>query len=394
MDNIVIKAEGLKKEYYIYERPVDRLKEIFLKKKKHRAFNALGPINIQIKKGETIGIIGENGAGKSTFLKLVSGVIEPLSGNIEVKGKVSAILELGTGFNPEFTGRENVLLNGTLLGLTTQEIMNRMNAIEKFADIGEFFDMPVKTYSTGMYLRVAFSLAVNVDADIVVIDEALAVGDGLFEKKCIDRIWELKKNGVTILFCSHSLYTISNFCDRVMWLKEGHIEKIGETKSVISMYEDYLREKEKLQDESDNIRMRTNSEIKIAEIKKIEVRRNGDEVIDLLEYNSDIEVIISFEVYEDRFVQVGFAIDRNDGLCCYADIMQKSGIEFLKGSGSKTVRLFFEKFQLLGGTYKFVVFLLDETGICIYDKKESNFFMINTKDKEWGVCYLPHRWEI
>jgi len=275
MDNIVIKAEGLKKEYYIYERPVDRLKEIFLKKKKHRAFNALGPINIQIKKGETIGIIGENGAGKSTFLKLVSGVIEPLSGNIEVKGKVSAILELGTGFNPEFTGRENVLLNGTLLGLTTQEIMNRMNAIEKFADIGEFFDMPVKTYSTGMYLRVAFSLAVNVDADIVVIDEALAVGDGLFEKKCIDRIWELKKNGVTILFCSHSLYTISNFCDRVMWLKEGHIEKIGETKSVISMYEDYLREKENLQHNRDRMVKKIEIESKIAEIKNIEIKENG-----------------------------------------------------------------------------------------------------------------------
>jgi len=394
MDNIVIKAEGLKKEYYIYERPVDRLKEIFLKKKKHRAFNALGPINIQIKKGETIGIIGENGAGKSTFLKLVSGVIEPLSGNIEVKGKVSAILELGTGFNPEFTGRENVLLNGTLLGLTTQEIMNRMNAIEKFADIGEFFDMPVKTYSTGMYLRVAFSLAVNVDADIVVIDEALAVGDGLFEKKCIDRIWELKKNGVTILFCSHSLYTISNFCDRVMWLKEGHIEKIGETKSVISMYEDYLREKENLQHNRDRMVKKIEIESKIAEIKNIEIKENGFPIEGSLQHGSNVEVIINFDVYQDEYVHVGFAVDRNDGLCCYANSMHMQGEKPFRGADSKNVKIVFEKFPLLGGTYKFVIFLLDETGICIYDRKESGMFKINTKDKEWGVCYLPHKWEI
>jgi teichoic acid transport system ATP-binding protein len=394
MTDFIIKVEGLLKEYHIYDKPVDRLKEIFSRKTRHRAFKALGPLDIQIRKGETLGIIGENGAGKSTFLKLVARVIEPSFGNIDVYGKVSAILELGTGFNPEFTGRENVLLNGTLLGLTTQEIMKRMNAIERFADIGEFFDMPVKTYSTGMYLRVAFSLAVNVDADIIVIDEALAVGDGLFEKKCIDRIWELKRNNVTILFCSHSLYTISNFCDRVMWLKEGKIEQLGETKYVISMYEDYMREKENLLQKPDVVKHNINNEIKIAEIRKIEIRKDGKEVVDQIEHGSDVELIIDFEIYEDRFVQVGFAVDRNDGLCCYANSMQKSGISPFKGLGSRTARLFFERFPLLGGVYKFVIFLLDETGICIYDRKESNFFKVNVKDKEWGVCFLPHKWEI
>lgn len=394
MENIVIKAEELQKEYYIYDKPADRLKEIFLKKKRHKAFKALGPINIEISKGETLGIIGENGAGKSTFLKLVAGVIEPLSGRIDVYGKVSAILELGTGFNPEFTGRENVLLNGTLLGLTLDEINNRIDDIANFAEIGDFFDMPVKTYSTGMYLRVAFSLAVNVDADIIVIDEALAVGDGFFEKKCIDRIWELKRKGVTILFCSHSLYTISNFCNRVMWLKEGHIEKIGETKSVISMYEDYLREKEKRQHNKAQIAKELEIEGKIAEIKRIEIKENGFAIKDTLQHGSNIEVIIDFDVYQDKFVYVGFAVDRNDGLCCYANSMHMQEKNPFSGAGLKTAKIFFEKFPLLGGTYKFVIFLLDETGICIYDRKESNLFKINTKDKEWGVCYLPHKWDI
>ncbi len=394
MDDIIIKAKGLEKEYYIFERPVDRLKEIFFKQKRHRAFKALGPVNIEIKKGETLGIIGENGAGKSTFLKLVAGVIEPLSGKIEVNGKVSAILELGTGFNPEFTGRENVLLNGTLLGLTLDEINSKIDDIANFAEIGDFFDMPVKTYSTGMYLRVAFSLAVNVNADIVVIDEALAVGDGLFEKKCIDRIWELKRNGVTILFCSHSLYTISNFCDRVMWLKEGRIEKIGETKSVISMYEDYLREKENIQHRKAQIVKKVNVESKIAEIKNIEIKENGLPVKDLLQHGANVEVTIKFDVYQDKFVHVGFAIDRNDGLCCYASSMHMQEEKPFRGFGSKSVKIFFEKFPLLGGTYKVVIFLLDETGICIYDRKESDMFKINTEDKEWGVCYLPHKWEI
>lgn len=394
MDDYIVKADELKKEYFIYDKPADRLKEIFTKQKRHRKFNALGPINVKVRKGETLGIIGENGAGKSTFLKLVAGVIEPTSGIIEVSGKVSAILELGTGFNPEFTGRENVLLNGTLLGLTVDEINSRMNDIIKFADIGEFFDMPVKTYSTGMYLRVAFSLAVNVNADIIVIDEALAVGDGLFEKKCIDRIWELKRNGVTILFCSHSLYTISNFCDKVMWLKEGKIEQLGETKSVISMYEDYLREKEEINENKNNSIESKGLELKIAEVKNIEIRDNGHLIIDSVKHGSNIEVKVDFEIYEDRYVYVGFAIDRNDGLCCYADSMGMQGMEPFKGIGHKSIRLFFKNFPLLSGTYKFVIFLLDETGICVYDRKESNLFKVYTKNKEWGVCYLPHKWEI
>jgi lipopolysaccharide transport system ATP-binding protein len=376
-----VKAEGLLKEYHIYDRPAERLKELFFKTKKHKVFKALGPLDIEVRKGETLGIIGENGAGKSTFLKLVAGVIEPSFGTIRVSGKVSSILELGTGFNPEFTGRENVLLNGSLLGLSSEEVNGRIERIANFADIGEFFDMPVKTYSSGMYMRLAFALAVYVDADIVVIDEALSVGDGAYQKKCIDRMWELKKNGTTVLFCSHSIYTITTFCDRAMWLKDGGVQILGDAKEVVSRYEDYLREKERIEDAGTPI-MNSAAESRVAEVRRIELLTNGRAAEASVHHLSDLEVI------------VGFAVDRNDGLCCYADSMNKRGIKSFHGPGNRRLSISFNSFPLLGGVYKFVIFLLDDTGICVFDRKESELIRVHTSEKEWGVCHINHEWKL
>jgi lipopolysaccharide transport system ATP-binding protein len=388
-----VKAEGLTKEYHIYDRPAERLRELFLKTKKHRVFRSLGPLDMEVRKGETLGIIGENGAGKSTFLKLVAGVIEPSSGTIKVNGKVSSILELGTGFNPEFTGRENVILNGSLLGLSSGEVNRRMERIARFADIGEFFDMPVKIYSSGMYMRLAFSLAVHIDADVILIDEVLAVGDGAYEKKCIDRIWELKRSGITLLYCSHSLYTVANFCDRALWLKEGSVREIGETKEVIAKYEDYLREKEALE-QSAPLDVRPVTEQKVAEVRNVTIVSDGRDVETSVQHSSDIEVVVDFEMFGDSKVQVGFAVDRNDGLCCYGDSMQRQGIAPFQGPGRASVRILFRDFPLLSGAYKFVIFLLDETGICLFDRKESAVVRVNTLVKEWGVCFMDHEWKV
>lgn len=391
MKDIVVKAENLIKEYHIYDKPLERLKELFFSKKYHRVFRALGPLNIEVYKGEALGIIGENGAGKSTFLKLAAGVIEPSAGTISVKGKVSSILELGTGFNPEFTGRENVVLNGALLGLSTSEINKRIEKIERFTDIGEFFDMPVKTYSSGMYMRLAFSLAVHVDAEIVVIDEVLAVGDGIYEKKCIDRIWDLRRAGVTILFCSHSLYTVANFCDKVIWLCEGITRAVGETKNVISKYEDYLREKEKKEIDEKSVLIINGN--RVAEIKGVSLILNGKTVESSIPHASDLIATLEFEINDDSDVHVGFAVDRNDGLCCFADSMEKQKLSPFRGPGRVSIALKFKNLPLLGGIYKIVFFLLDETGICIFDRKESSFFKIDTKEKKWGVCHLDYEWE-
>ncbi|MEW6585930.1 MAG: ABC transporter ATP-binding protein [Nitrospirota bacterium] len=392
MDRSIIKTGQLVKEYHIFDHPFERLKELFFRKKEHKVFRALGPLDLEIHKGETLGVIGENGAGKSTFLKLVAGVIEPSSGSISVDGKVSSILELGTGFNPEFTGRENVLLNGTLHGLSEGQIAARMDRMEKFADIGEFFDMPVKTYSSGMYMRLAFSLAVHVDADIIVIDEALAVGDGAYEKKCIDRIWELKRKGVTLLYCSHSLYTVASFCDRALWLRQGRAESIGRTTEVISLYENYLREKENREKEEAPPSIDA-VEPKVAMVKNIMLRSAGYPVQLSLKSSSDLEVQMSFEILEDVEIWLGFAIDRNDGLCCFADSMVRQGMPPFRGQGEKTASVIFRNLPLLGGAYKVVVFLLDNTGICIFDRKESPSFIIETDEKEWGVCRLPYEWK-
>lgn len=391
MKDFAVKAQGLLKEYHIYDHPMERLKELFLKTAKHRVFTALGPVDIAIPRGETLGVVGENGAGKSTFLKLVAGIIEPSSGVIEVDGRVS-ILELGMGFSPEFTGRENVALNASLHGLSPGELDKRMGKIEKFADIGEFFDMPVKMYSSGMYLRLAFSLAVHVDADIIIVDEALAVGDGAYAKKCIDRMWDLKRNGVTLLYCSHSLYTLTNFCDRVMWLKEGKVQVIGETKEVISIYEDYLREKERIENPEMPLSS-VSAERKVAKIKDVRLVSNEKRVVDTVQHSSDLEVIVDFEVFEEVDVYVGFGLDRNDGVCCYADAMHRKDVNAFHGPGSESIGIVFKNLPLLGGAYKVVVFLLDETGLCVYDREESSIFKVDTKEKEWGMCYLQHEWK-
>jgi len=392
MKDFIIKAEGLVKEYHIYDKPVERLKEIFLKTRKHKVFTAFGPLDIKIRRGETLGIIGENGAGKSTFLKLLAGVTDPSIGTVAVDGKLSSILELGTGFNPEFSGRENVYLNGALYGLSKYEVNARMEKIMKFADIGEFFDMPVKTYSSGMYMRLAFSLAVHVDADIVLIDEVLAVGDGAYEKKCIDRIWDLKRNGITLLYCSHSLYTVANFCDRVMWIKDGRVQEIGETKEVISKYEDYLREKEQAE-ESERPVVKTEDEKKVAQVKDVRLTANGKPVELEVQHLSGIEVLVDFEIFEDIDIYVGFAVDRNDGLCCYGDSMLKQGLKPFHGPGRESLTIFFKEFPLLSGAYKFVIFLLDGTGICLFDRKESRIVKVTTAEKEWGLCYINHEWK-
>ncbi len=392
MNEFTLYTEGLTKDYHIYNNPRARLKEIFFNIKSHHVFRALSPLDIYVKKGETIGIIGENGAGKSTLLKLIAGVIEPTSGTVKTKGKVSSILELGTGFHPDFTGRENVRLNATLYGLSPKEIEGRMESIESFADIGEFFDMPVNIYSSGMYMRLAFSLAVHVNADILVIDEALAVGDGAYIKKCIDKIWDMKNKGITILFCSHSLYTVANFCDRTIWLRKGRMEAIGDTKEVISRYEDFLRQKENAEKRDDTV-LAKNSEVKVARIRDVRLMMNGREVKEEIPHLAHFEVAVDFEVFEDKEVYLGFALDRNDGLCCFADNMRKYGIKSFQGPGSFSISIFFKDFPLLNGVYKFAVFLLDETDVCIFDRAESSIFKITTREKKWGVCYLPHEWK-
>ncbi len=242
MKKTVISIQNLTKIYKLYDRPIDRLKESlgFSKSKKHREHYALNNISFDINKGETVGIIGTNGSGKSTCLKIITGVLNPTEGNITVEGRISALLELGAGFNGEYTGLENVYLNGTMLGFSKDEIDKKLQDILDFADIGDFIHQPVKTYSSGMFVRLAFAVAINIDPEILIVDEALSVGDVFFQSKCYHKFEEFKKRGKTILFVSHDLGSIAKYCDRVILLNKGDLLADGSPKEVIDLYKQIL----------------------------------------------------------------------------------------------------------------------------------------------------------
>src|SRR5207253_375414 len=243
--NLAVRSRELTKQYDIYPRPADRLIEMITRRPRHTVFPALQDVTFDVEKGEAIGIIGQNGAGKSTLLKLRCSVTHATSGTIEAYGTIASILELGTGFHPEFSGRDNAALNATILGLSPAELKKRLPAILEFSELGTFLDRPVKTYSSGMYMRLAFSVAVNVDPDLLIIDEALAVGDGHFQKKCIDKIREFQDAGKSILFCSHALYYISSICRRTLWLDHGRVMAYGPSLDVVHDYETFLLQRDR-----------------------------------------------------------------------------------------------------------------------------------------------------
>lgn len=232
-----LSVHGLSKCYHIYDRPQDRLKQAFSLSRRtyYREFWALRDVDLTLLKGETLGVIGRNGSGKSTLLQLICGTLTPTSGDIRVEGRLAALLELGAGFNPEFSGRENVQLNAALHGLTPAEIEARFDAILAFADIGDFVDQPVKTYSSGMFVRLAFAVIAHVDADILIIDEALAVGDGFFTQKCMRFLRQFREHG-TLLFVSHDIHSVMNLCDRAIWLDHGRVQRIGAAKETCETY--------------------------------------------------------------------------------------------------------------------------------------------------------------
>ena len=234
----IIKTENVSKVYHLYDKQMDRLKEILGigRKKRYKESYALKNISFEVHKGETVGIIGTNGSGKSTLLKIITGVLSQTSGNIKVNGKVSALLELGAGFNPEYTGIENIYLNGTMMKYSDDEISSKLQGIIDFADIGEYINQPVKTYSSGMFARLAFAVAINVEPDILIVDEALSVGDVFFQNKCFRKFEELKEKGVTILFVSHDIESVKAMTSRVLWIEQGEQRMFGDKIEVCNAY--------------------------------------------------------------------------------------------------------------------------------------------------------------
>ena len=286
LSDIAIEVAGVQKIYKLYDHRRDRLKETlgFSKKKLHRDHYALKGLDFTVKNGECVGIIGTNGSGKSTILKIITGVLTPSAGTVTVNGRISALLELGAGFNPEYNGIENIYLNGTMIGFTEEEIKERIQDILDFADIGEYVYQPVKTYSSGMFVRLAFAVAINIDPEILIVDEALSVGDVFFQAKCYHKFEEFKKQGKTILFVSHDLGSISKYCDRVILLNQGAKLGEGTPKEMIDIYKQVLVGQYQIPDTEEGNLLR-DKDIESA-AAKVGDRKSGDINDDTLEYGS------------------------------------------------------------------------------------------------------------
>ena len=381
---LALRVFQVSKCYRLYDRPVDRLLEFLVRKPRYRPFWALKDISFEVMAGETVGIIGDNGAGKSTLLKILAGTLSPTTGEVERKGRVAALLELGAGFHPEFTGRQNIYLNAALLGLEEKEIKAREEEIIAFAELEDFIDQPVKTYSSGMYVRLAFAIAVQVDPDILIVDEALSVGDQRFQKKSIDRILAFRDQGKTILFCSHSMYHVTHLCQRAFWLEQGRIKLAGEAKQVVQAYEDWSRER--LKNKSPAAKASKES---LSQPYQLRIHGARERRIKLFE---PLEVEFSYlGPPEAREFSLGFAWIRNDEVTVFATSSHYQGLLFPGPSGE--ARLIFPSLPLLSGSYRLVVILADETGnlvlatdtLKITVEKEAHLF---------GISFFEHRWEI
>jgi lipopolysaccharide transport system ATP-binding protein len=399
-----VSAAGLSKCYHLYERPLHRLLQLAFgeRRRYYREFWALRDASFELAPGEVLGIVGRNGAGKSTLLQLVCGTLAPTGGTIDVNGRVAALLELGAGFNPEFTGRENVHLAASILGLTRAEVAARFDEIVEFSGIGEFIDQPVKFYSSGMYVRLAFAVATSVDPDVLVIDEALSVGDGEFARKSFDRIMTLKEAGKTILFCSHSLYHIEAICTRALWLKDGHIEMLDAPSRVIAAYSAFM-DTGRAQASTGVPTGTPAGEIRpatpqSARITGIEVSVDG--VIGtkhvLRSGESTLQIRVRYASDPSRpGPSLGVGVVHSSGLLVSSAGSVNDGVTFSRdAAGNGLATLVFPACALLKGEYTLNLLLFCERGLHVYDYSVNyGLLEVTQQGLEQGFVSLPHQWQ-
>jgi ABC-type polysaccharide/polyol phosphate transport system ATPase subunit len=400
-----IEVNNVTKIFRIHRGKPTTLKDRLILKNKGiiEEFIPLKDVSIKVKKGESVGIIGENGSGKSTLLKLISKIIYPDKGEIITKGKVSSLIELGAGFHPDFTGRENIYVNASIFGFSKKETDRKIDDIISFSELEEFIDLPVRTYSSGMYMRLAFSVAINIDPDILLIDEILAVGDEHFQKKCFNKLSEFKKKGVTIVIVSHDLGAIERLCDKAVWIDKGVVKKEGLPRDVIRSYLDFLAERDNKKVLNDKeLSSQGNlpeehiigtGEIRVTNVKLLDengeekyIFRTGEEALIKIYYkrNSDVGNDVVF----------GMAIYNSNGINCFGTNTYLDGIniENLKEEGEVIFRI--KKLNLLDGEYSLDISCHKISGE-LYDYKKSVLsFNTYSPIKEVGIIKLDHEWQI
>ena len=418
----VLKVQGLGKEYKLYASPRDRLKALVTGHAHHHSHWALQDVSFELQRGQCIGVIGDNGAGKSSLLKLLAGTLQPSTGSIECVGRVTAILELGAGFHPDFSGRDNLYFGGSLIGIDHQEMARLEPGIVEFCELGEALDRPVKTYSSGMAVRLAFALVTAVKPDVLIIDEALAVGDQHFQKKCIERIMAFRSNGCTILFCSHSPYHIRHLCDVALWLKGGRVAQLGATEPVLAAYD--LHSRQRLAQEpgaapaaSNSVHAQDSGAVVALDIAPAAVhgaapataqdkgsaRILSVDVKDLGEpqgerpgvlHSLDLVVTITARGRGAERPHIGFMIEQSQGVGITSLATHEDGampVQLPDGTWQSV--LTFPELPLHSGDYVISVFLFDETGLAVYDEwfQFLHFSFIFPKPLP-GLVRLPHHW--
>ncbi len=406
----VINAAKLSKCYQMYQHPRDRLKQFLWphswwgSRQYYRELWALRDIDLTVRSGEVVGIVGQNGSGKSTLLQLVCGTLTPTHGEVKINGRIAALLELGAGFNPEFTGRENVLMSAAIMGLTPSEIADRIEGIIDFSGVRDFIDQPVKTYSSGMYVRLAFSVAINVDPDILVIDEALSVGDGAFARKSFSRIMQMRDAGKTILFCSHSLFQVESLCNRTIWINQGKIVMDGESAQVVTAYQAFL---DKSTPSSTPETLTGNTDTRIpdrkyvlgnAHLEKVKLQVDGTSTqhASITSGQSSIRILITFA--SDPILpcpNVAMALQTQDGRIITSAATWEDNFTLQRASdGSGQLSIELDHLPLLKGDYLISVYLLCERGLHVYDSANGIATLkVNQTGRLQGYFSIPHQWE-
>ena len=411
----VLSVQGVGKEYKLYSSPRARLKALLTGRAAHRSHWALRGVSFDLRRGQCIGVIGDNGAGKSSLLKLLAGTLQPSMGSIERVGRVTAILELGAGFHPDFSGRDNLYFGGSLIGIDHAEMVRLESSIIEFCELGEALDRPVKTYSSGMAVRLAFALVTAVQPDVLIIDEALAVGDQHFQKKCIERIMAFRSNGCTILFCSHSPYHIRHLCDVALWLDGGQVAQFGATEPVLAAYDQHTRKRQSEEQAlaCSGTRIVTGREIipvspepdaplsaidaGSACILSVDVKELGEPQGDRpgVLHSSDLVVTITVRGRGNERPNIGFMIEQSKGVGITSLATHEDGaVPVQLEDGSWRSVLSFPELPLHTGDYVISAYLFDETGMAVYDEwfQCLHFSFIFPKPLP-GLVRLPHRWE-
>lgn len=385
----VVELDRVTKVYRVYQGSRGILKELLLRRRYHRPFWALKEFTVQIEKGVTFGVVGDNGAGKSTLLKLITGTTSPTAGTVRTDGRVASLLELGTGFHPEFTGRQNIHFSAATMGVAIEEARAREADIIEFSELAEFIDQPIKTYSSGMYLRLGFATATAFDPEILVIDEALAVGDQNFQKKCIDRIHQFKERDRNIVFCSHNMYQVRQLCDQAVWLHRGECRALGPAASVVDQYSDFQRE-------SRAPVPAARSSQPFSAIESVELTDLAGLPRDHFATGDGLRLTVRARFRPGSHPNLGIAIVRNDGVVCYCANTAQDGFRLSRpDDDSRSIAsLEFPKIELLSGQYHFSVATTDERSLQAYEIVESACaFTVRHSGSDYGLARLAHLWK-